>query len=219
MGEGSNQTRRFIEGGNLDQLLEVIDRMTNAQSSSIVASHKGDWAQTTGTIIDVSENPDNVAISILLKSRRDLFLTFAKGSIDTIFLHKDDELTVQGQIATYLGLSLIHCEIIAHATASELTLREIEARVVPMKLVTAPPAQAAQRQPSASKGGRPAKPWWDELWAEMGAQLYNGGLKPSRLADIEKAMHDWVAARGDTVGETPIRKAAKLLWDAINRED
>jgi hypothetical protein len=70
-----------------------------------------------------------------------------------------------------------------------------------------------------SRGGRPAKPWWDDLWADIGAQLYNGGLKPSRLADIEKAMHEWVARRGDTVGETPIRKAAKLLWDAIQRED
>lgn len=105
------------------------------------------------------------------------------------------------------------------------SVRYFDVRFDPSKLPQEKGADFAQAKQSASatpgknKGGRPPKPWWDELWAFIGAELYNGGLKPSKLADIESAMHKWVIERGDTVGETPIRKCAKLVWDAIQEED
>jgi hypothetical protein len=67
-------------------------------------------------------------------------------------------------------------------------------------------------------GGRPTKPFWDQLWASVAAQLYNGDLKPTRQADIERAMHDWLALCDENAGETAVRAKAKLLWTAIQTE-
>lgn len=67
-------------------------------------------------------------------------------------------------------------------------------------------------------GGRPAKPFWDQLWASVAAQLYNGDLTPKRQADIERAMHDWLALNDENAGETAVRAKAKLLWTAIQAE-
>lgn len=72
--------------------------------------------------------------------------------------------------------------------------------------------------PNRAKGGRPRKPFWDQLWASVAAQLYNGDLKPARQADIERAMHEWLAANGEDAGETAVRAKAKLLWAAIDME-
>jgi len=73
-------------------------------------------------------------------------------------------------------------------------------------------------KPSAPKGGRPPKAFWDRLWVAITAQIYNGDLQPSRQADLERAMHDWLAANGEDAGETAVRLKAKLLWEEINRE-
>lgn len=70
----------------------------------------------------------------------------------------------------------------------------------------------------ATRGGRPSKPFWDQLWASVAAQLYNGDLKPTRQADIERAMHDWLALDDENAGETAVRAKAKLLWTAIQAE-
>jgi hypothetical protein len=77
----------------------------------------------------------------------------------------------------------------------------------------APPAVEPQSSPS--KGGRYAAEFWDDLWVEMCRQLYEGDLKPKKQADIEKAMLDWLAARGETPGVTTIRERARKLWQAI----
>lgn len=83
-----------------------------------------------------------------------------------------------------------------------------------------PPNEARPRAAHSDRttGGRPAKPFWDQLWAAVAAQLYNGDLKPKRQADIERAMHEWLVANGHEAGETAVRAKAKLLWDAINSE-
>lgn len=72
--------------------------------------------------------------------------------------------------------------------------------------------------PTKHAGGRPPKAFWDDLWANIAAQLYNGDLKPERQADIEKAMHDWLALNDQNAGETAVRAKAKLLWLAIQAE-
>lgn len=82
---------------------------------------------------------------------------------------------------------------------------------------------AASREPKAppakSAGGRPPKPFWDQLWPFIAGQLYVGDLKPERQADIEKAMSDWILANGHDAGESTVRRAARALWQAISRED
>lgn len=71
----------------------------------------------------------------------------------------------------------------------------------------------------ASSRGRPRKDWWDDLWVEMARQLWVGDLKPSKLAEIETAMHDYLAQRNETASETPIRNAARKLFAMIQKED
>lgn len=68
--------------------------------------------------------------------------------------------------------------------------------------------------------GRPPADWWDDLWVEMARRLYVGDLKPSRQADIEKAMLDWLATNGqERVSESTIRPRVRKLWQAISAED
>ena len=76
-----------------------------------------------------------------------------------------------------------------------------------------------QPKPTAGKGGRPPKPFWDQLWPSIAASLYLGDLKPAKQADIEKAMHEWLSANDQEAGEATIRRAARALWQAINKED
>lgn len=82
----------------------------------------------------------------------------------------------------------------------------------------APPGLSINAPPARIAGGRPPKPFWDRLWADVAAQLYKGDLKPTRQADIERVMHDWLAANGENAGETAVRARARLLWDCLNTE-
>jgi hypothetical protein len=86
---------------------------------------------------------------------------------------------------------------------------------------TAPVTNLAGTNAQSSKpsGGRPPKPFWDELWASVAAALYNGDLDPKRQADVEKAMLNWAANNGHEIGEATVRRAARLLWHAIQGED
>jgi hypothetical protein len=70
---------------------------------------------------------------------------------------------------------------------------------------------------SRRAGGRPAKAWWDDLWAEIAKQLYDGDLKPDRQVDIESAMHDWIAKTGHSAGETQVRERARKLFILMNK--
>lgn len=71
----------------------------------------------------------------------------------------------------------------------------------------------------SSKGGRPPKAFWEQLWPAIAAQLYVGDLQPKKQADIEKAMNEWLTANNHDAGESTVRRAARALWQAINRED
>lgn len=68
-------------------------------------------------------------------------------------------------------------------------------------------------------GGRPPKPFWDEMWAEMVRLMYVGALKWSRLSEVEEAMHDWLAANRHEAGETVVRERARILFNLLKNED
>lgn len=78
--------------------------------------------------------------------------------------------------------------------------------------------KVAPSKADSAKGGRPPKAYWERLWAAMLAQIHNGVLEPSRQADIERAMHDWLSINGEDGGITAVRARAKLLWEAMQRE-
>jgi hypothetical protein len=221
MAEGSNGKRLFIEGGSLDSLLGLISGLTDAQSSLIVQARTGEWAQVTGSVINVSSNPDNVAVSIHLEGRHDVFMIFEKRSIEAMVLCKNDEITVQGQIAAHMGgISLTNCEIITHKTGLELLVRQLEAEAAePKPDAPKDTGGGAKEEPLARRiEGRPPKAWWDDLWVEMCRQLYEGDLKPVRQADIEKAMHAWLNANDHEASEMTVRTRARKLFAAIKPE-
>jgi hypothetical protein len=74
-------------------------------------------------------------------------------------------------------------------------------------------------EPSQSKavpkGGRPPAEFWDELWAEIAARLYEGDLKPKSQAHIELAMTKWIEAQGRSAAVSTIRSRARRLWQRI----
>jgi len=69
-----------------------------------------------------------------------------------------------------------------------------------------------------SAGGRPPSAWWDALWIDIARQLHRGELAPATQADIERAMHAWIARNGHAAGETAIRERARKLFRALNAE-
>lgn len=66
-----------------------------------------------------------------------------------------------------------------------------------------------------NKGGRPRKNYWDDLWAEICGQIYEGKLIPERQADIEKAMLDWATNHGHELSEAGARQRARILFNRL----
>lgn len=70
-----------------------------------------------------------------------------------------------------------------------------------------------------SKGGRPPKVFWDNLWVEMVRLMYVGELPLDKQASIEKLMLNWAATHGHELGEQSARTAARKLFSALKREE
>lgn len=68
-----------------------------------------------------------------------------------------------------------------------------------------------------SSGGRPPKAFWEDLWAEIARQLYEGDLKPDKQVDIENAMNIWLDENGHLAGETQVRERARKLFKTISK--
>ncbi|UPK00506.1 hypothetical protein [Bradyrhizobium sp. 170] len=100
-------------------------------------------------------------------------------------------------------------------------LRSDLEKMIPADLAPPPPPalnSAAAAEPARNKGGRPRHEFWEELWVEIARQLYIGDLKPKTQADIEAAMHQWIADQGREAGGTTIRDRARMLWRAIEKD-
>ena len=80
------------------------------------------------------------------------------------------------------------------------------------------PLTPAAPAPSVSKGGRPPKGWWDDLWVEMFRRIHFGELRPAKLADLEEAMHQWLDDQGHSGSEKLVRDAARKLFRALMSE-
>lgn len=70
-------------------------------------------------------------------------------------------------------------------------------------------------EPIRHPGGRPTKLYWEPLLIEMARQLHAGDLQPKSQAEVQRAMHDWLAEQGHIAGDTQVKGRARLLWDAI----
>lgn len=79
--------------------------------------------------------------------------------------------------------------------------------------VPAPSAPA-----KAAVGGRTPADWWDDLLIDICFQHFRGDLKPTKQADVEQAMHQWITARGCEAATSTVRLRARKVWQAIRRE-
>ncbi len=92
-----------------------------------------------------------------------------------------------------------------------------ESPVSPLTENTVANIPLAQALKSNWGGRRPAK-FWDDLCAEIAAQLYMGDLKPDTQADIERAMHNWLNGNGFEAADSVVRERASKLMKLIHKK-
>ncbi|MBA3510851.1 hypothetical protein [Sphingomonas sp.] len=84
------------------------------------------------------------------------------------------------------------------------------------------PSTSGSLQPVATEGrskrGRPVADDWEAVIIELARQLYAGELQPKRLADIEKAIVEYLAAEDVTKSESTIREHARPFWTMYEKE-
>jgi hypothetical protein len=73
--------------------------------------------------------------------------------------------------------------------------------------------------PGKNIGGRPRAAFWDQLWVEMAAQLYEGTIQPTQQARIEDAMKLWLAQHNYECADSTVRDRARLLWKRLERPE
>jgi hypothetical protein len=66
--------------------------------------------------------------------------------------------------------------------------------------------------PPKHAGGAPRKEFWDDLWLAMFERLWLTDWKPKKQAEIEKAMLNWAAENGHSLGPTSVKKPASKLF-------
>ena len=82
-------------------------------------------------------------------------------------------------------------------------------------------AALGMKSPAAEGSDGPARPpaWWREaVLTELAGRLYEGALHPKRLADLEKAAHDWLAAQGEHPEGRTVRSVVQPLWERIQNK-
>ena len=63
-----------------------------------------------------------------------------------------------------------------------------------------------------SSRGAPRKTFWEDLWAEIAAQIATGELSASKAAAVERAMLTWAEQNNENLSESTAKlRAAKLI--------
>lgn len=66
-----------------------------------------------------------------------------------------------------------------------------------------------------NKGGKPLAEHWDDMWAEVAVQLFNGDFDPKTQADVERTMKEFFARHDVDIGDTAVRGRARRLWQKL----
>lgn len=84
----------------------------------------------------------------------------------------------------------------------------------------AQPIDAASAVSPRHAGGAPAKPFWDDLWAAIGALIYRGTLRPdSKQKDIEDAMVQWATDNDHDLSIQSARPRARKLLAELRKAE
>lgn len=74
-------------------------------------------------------------------------------------------------------------------------------------------------EPAAQNlGGRPRADWWEDLWIEMCRQIMAGTLKFDTIADVVRAMQDYLQSIHRSAHESTLKRAARKLQVALQKE-
>lgn len=68
-----------------------------------------------------------------------------------------------------------------------------------------------------NRGGRPPAADWEAAALEMAGRYYRGDLKPATIADVVRALADWLAERGIHPSDSVLRTHAKPIFDAFRQ--
>ena len=91
--------------------------------------------------------------------------------------------------------------------------------LMPPAELSPPVGNAPANTPTrAAAGGRPAQPWWDDLWCAVWGLIHQGDLKPETQAEVERAMLTWAAVNGHEVSEAAVRPKARKLFQTYKGE-
>lgn len=66
-----------------------------------------------------------------------------------------------------------------------------------------------------NKGGKPIAAHWDQMWASIAVQLWEGDLNPTKQKDISEAMFEWFSNNEIDAGSTAVTERARALWQLI----
>ena len=105
-------------------------------------------------------------------------------------------------------------EIEAIGVTFERTGIEAMAPPIVCTLVSTQPVATA----ASSRPGRLPYDDWEAVMIEMARQLFVGDLQPKKLADIERAIADYLLANGVTRSESTVREHARPFWNMYERE-
>jgi hypothetical protein len=74
------------------------------------------------------------------------------------------------------------------------------------------PNSTKRDAPTRNKGGKPLAAHWDDMWAHIAVQLWNGDLKPTSQAEVKQAMLAWFNYKEIDIGDTAVTERARALW-------
>ena len=149
----------------------------------------------------------------------DVFVAFRTAMSDLIEFFRDEMPTV-----VRMASGRMPCEPNSSVEAAALALfsemeSKIERKVDIVEFQLSPPPRE-QTPPTpteqVSKTGRRPAPFWDDMWASIARDLYDGDLKPQTQAEIEHAMLLWIENHGYSAAVSTVRARARRLWDLIN---
>ena len=128
-------------------------------------------------------------------------------------------LVFQGQVSTLKELTRLDASMRSAFTSSDFydarTAIRAELLILREAFLSGQDLEASKAS-RKSKAGRRREAFWDEMWAEIAAQISAGTLKPTKQRDIELAMEEWLNGRG---GDTSVRNRARMLWDRMRTLD
>ena len=151
----------------------------------------------------------------------DAFVAFRTAMADLIEFFRDEMPTV-----VRMASGRMPCEPNSSVEAAALALfsemeSKIERKVDIVEFQLSPPPRE-QTPPTpteqVSKTGRRPAPFWDDMWASIARDLYEGDLKPHTQADVEQAMLRWIEDHGHSAAVSTVRARARRLWDLISAD-